>query len=332
MELPNRSDQRLHGLYRHGCDGWFDHDQLLIGGSRHKLEWRGDNQLAENHRRRSEPVPLLAGNNLTFTNALGGLLYAGGTSNAYTIFGGNGVDGTGVIGGGTAATNEFIVNVKSGSTLTITAPIINTGAASTGFLTTAGGGTLILNTATASTYSGTNNLNAGIVQISQDGNLGAGGLAMNGSTLRLVSGGTYGSGTLFSNNRGVALGNDGGTIDTNGSSVSYGGIVSGGVVNTTSANTAGGFSFTKAGSGTLTLTNANTYGGATIITGGVLSVNNLNATETANGGVTSSIGQMPNTAPYLVLNGGTLQYIGASAATTDRQFTLGSSGGAIDSI
>ena len=60
-------------------------------------------------------------------------------------------------------------------------------------------------------------------------------------------------------------------------------------------------------------------------------MNNLNATETANGGVTSSIGQAPNTAPYLVLNGGTLQYIGASAATTDRQFTLGTSGGAIDS-
>lgn len=271
----------------------------------------------------------LAGNNLTFTNALGGLLFAGGTSNAYTIYGGNGVDGTGVIGGGTAAANEFIVNVKSGATLTMTVPIINTGTASTGFLTTAGGGTLILNSTTASTFTGTSNLNAGIVQITQDGNLGTGGLAMNGGTLKLVSGGSYGGGTLFSNNRGIALGNNGGTIDTNGSSVSFGGVISGGTVATTSANTAGGFSFTKAGLGTLTLTTNNTYGGATIITGGVLSVNNLNATETANGGVTSSIGQAPNTAPYLVLNGGTLQYAGGTAST-DRQFTLGANGGVLD--
>jgi len=273
----------------------------------------------------------LAGNNLTFTSALGGLLYAGGTSNAYTIFGGNGVDGAGIIGGGTAAGNEFIVNVKSGSTLTITAPIIKTGAASTGFLTTAGGGTLILNSATASAFSGTSNLNAGTVQITQDGNLGTGGLAMNGGMLQLAPGGTYGSGTLFSNNRGIALGNNGGTIDTNGSSVSYGGVITGGIVNSGSANTAGGFSFTKAGNGTLTLTNSHTYGGATVITGGVLSVSTLNVTEGAGGGVASGIGEAPNTAPYLVLNGGTLQYLGTSAAATDRQFTLGTSGGGLDS-
>lgn len=272
----------------------------------------------------------LAGNNLTFTNALGGLLYAGGTSNAYTIFGGNGVDGTGIIGGGTAAGNEFIVNVKAGATLTITAPIIKTGAASTGFLTTSGGGTLILNSITASTFTGTNYLNAGTVEIARDANLGTGALAMNGSTLRLASGGTYGAGALFSNNRNLVLGNNGGTIDTNGSSVTFGGTISGGVVNTTSANTAGGFSLTKAGSGTLALTNANnTYGGATIITGGVLSVAAINVTQGENGGVASSIGASPNTAPYLILNGGTLQYTGG-AATTDRHFTLGASGGGID--
>lgn len=272
----------------------------------------------------------LDGNNLTFSSAQGGLLYAGGASNAYTIYGGNGADGTGVIGGGAAAGNEFIVNVKSGSTLTITAPIIKTGTASTGFLTTAGGGTLILNGGTASTYSGTNSLNGGVVQISQDGNLGTGGLAMNGATLRLAPGGTYGGGTLFSNSRGIALGNNGGTIDTNGSDVTYGGVITGGVVNTTSANTAGGFSFTKTGSGTLTLTGANTYGGATIITGGTLSVDVLDVIQGANGGGgASGIGQAPNTAPYLILNGGTLKYTGG-AATTDRHFTLGTAGGGID--
>ena len=131
----------------------------------------------------------LVGNTLTFTGASGGLLYAGGTSNAYTIFGGNGTDGTGVVGAG--AGNEFIVNVKSGATLTITAPIIASSATPAGSLTTAGGGILILNSTTGSTFTGTSNLNAGVVQIARDANLGTGGLAMNGGTLQLASGGAY---------------------------------------------------------------------------------------------------------------------------------------------
>jgi autotransporter-associated beta strand protein len=273
----------------------------------------------------------LSGNSVTFNGAGGGLLYAGNGSGggSYTI---EDTVGGGSIGAGAA--NEFILNVNSGATLTINTPIIGSGA---GFLTTAGSGTIVLTA--ASSFTGTSFLNSGTLEISADGDLGSGNstalLKINGGTLELAS--NYGSGatTLFStqtnSDNAIILGNNGATINTNGNSVSYGGTISGGTVNTTSANTAGGFSFTKAGAGTLTLTANNTYGGATIITGGVLSVNNLNATETANGGVTSSIGEAPNTAPYLVLNGGTLQYIGAVAATTDRQFTLGVNGGGIDS-
>jgi len=277
---------------------------------------------------------LTLSNNLTFSGTNGGLLYAGNGSGGGSYI----VNGPGILGAGTA--NEFILNINSGATLTVNSPIIGSGA---GFLTTAGGGNLVLTAGSAYTGTATagvaaNLLNAGTVTISADNDLGAGNATsgqlvnMNGVTLTLASG--YAS-TLFSTQgntkNGITLGNNGGTINTNGNSVSYGGVITGGTVNSTSANTAGGFSFTKAGLGTLTLTSNSTYGGATIITGGVLSVNNLNATETANGGVTSSIGEGPNTAPYLVLNGGTLQYIGTSAATTDRQFTLGTSGGAIDS-
>ena len=63
--------------------------------------------------------------------------------------------------------------------------------------------------------------------------------------------------------------------------------------------------------------NSNTYTGATNVTGGTLVISKL-----ANGGVVSSIGESSNAASNLVLNGGTLQYIGAGDST-DRGVTVG---------
>ncbi len=73
----------------------------------------------------------------------------------------------------------------------------------------------------------------------------------------------------------------------------------------------------------------NSYGGSTTINGGTLAVDLLDIEGSA-GGVGSGIGASGNAAGNLILNGGTLQYIGATG-TTDRLFTLGTTpGSALD--
>jgi fibronectin-binding autotransporter adhesin len=77
------------------------------------------------------------------------------------------------------------------------------------------------------------------------------------------------------------------------------------------------------GSGTTILTStSNSYTGLTEIDGGILNVASL-----ANGGSNSSIGASSNAASNLVFGGGTLQYSGTTAQTTDRLFTIGDANG-----
>jgi fibronectin-binding autotransporter adhesin len=85
---------------------------------------------------------------------------------------------------------------------------------------------------------------------------------------------------------------------------------------TASAVLAGTNGLTKTTGGTVTLSGANTYTGVTTITSGVLSVSTIN-----NGGIAGGLGAASNAATNLVLNGGTLQYTGATA-TSDRAFTI----------
>ena len=110
------------------------------------------------------------------------------------------------------------------------------------------------------------------------------------------------------------------TITTNGS----GKLTLAGTLTDTS-NTGG---ITKAGTGVLALTATNsTYAGPTTINEGVLEVAALE-----NGGTASSIGDAATSATNLVVNGGTLRFVGAStgARDTNREFTLGVNGGTLD--
>ncbi|MFZ2278158.1 MAG: autotransporter-associated beta strand repeat-containing protein [Prosthecobacter sp.] len=88
----------------------------------------------------------------------------------------------------------------------------------------------------------------------------------------------------------------------------------------------GSGSVTQAGAGTTTLSGSNSYTGVTVINAGV-----VNVTFLANGGSNSNIGASSNVATNLVLNGGTLKYTGGSAVSIDRLFSVGTSGGTLDS-
>ena len=151
--------------------------------------------------------------------------------------------GTTVLGGG------FTLTVDGPFNTTINAAID----ASAGGLIKNGAGTLTL--AGANAFTGGVTLNAGIVSVGSDGNLGAtsGGLTFNGGTLQTSAG--------ITSARAITLSAGGGTFNTNGFNSTLSGVLSG----------AG--SLTKSGAGTLILTGANTYSGGTTISGGTLQGN-----------------------------------------------------------
>lgn len=136
-------------------------------------------------------------------------------------------------------------------------------------------------------YSGGTSITAGTLAISEDDNLGTGGLTIaNNATLQLTD--------SFAFSHAVTL-NAGGTIDTGTNSNTLAAVVSG----------TGGL--TKTGSGTLTLSGTNTYAGGTTINDGILQISadaNLGA---ASGSVTMA--------------GGTTLDL-ANSVTMDRAFTL----------
>ena len=176
--------------------------------------------------------------------------YSGGTNiNSGTLQLGNG--GTiGSILGDVANNGVFAINRSD--TFTFGGVVSGTGA-----LAQIGSGTTIL-TAT-NTYAGGTTINAGILAVAADVNLGAaaGGLTFGGGTLQFLSG--------FITNRPVTLNTGGGTFDTNGNDATLSGPIAG----------TGGLD--KIGAGTLILSGANTYSGGTSLAAGTLRLENNRA-------------------------------------------------------
>ncbi len=266
---------------------------------------------------------------LSTTNTYSGVTTINGGTLSISIIGNGGVAGNIgqasnassnlVMGGGTLQYTGASSSTDRGFTLTgATTSILDLTTNDfniSGIIT--GGGSLIKNgigtlvlTGT-NTYTGVTRINAGIVSIATLGNGGISGnlgQASSASANLVLSGGVlvY-NGVTASSDRGVTLG---------ASSTSFINIVasnltiSGIVVGPANGN------ISKIGAGTLTLSGTNTYTGITSIDEGILSIGTF-----GNSGTPSNIGAASNAAANLVLNGGTLQYTGATASTT-RSYTL----------
>ncbi len=163
----------------------------------------------------------------------------------------------------------------------------------TGALNKAGTGTLVLSG--TNDYQGGTDIKAGILQISDDTNLGiaTGAVTIDGEAELQFSQGVTSA-------RGITLGTTGSTIDTMAGTSTLSGVVGGGELH-------------KSGVGTLVLAGTNTYKG-TFLDGGIVQISkdeNLGATSGA-----------------VTFNGGTLQL--SADVTTARAMTINDAGGLID--
>ena len=226
---------------------------------------------------------------------------------------------------GGALTFNVGATVDNGGML-LTVASVGTGAATfndvisnTGGLTNTGAGTLTLSG--ANTYTGVTTISAGVLSVGTLANGGAAsgiGQSGAGAANLVLGGGTlqYTGGNVTTNRAFTLTNATSSSIEVTTAATNL--TISGNAAATTGA-------LTKIGAGTLTLSGANAYTGATTINAGILSTSLL-----ANGGVASGIGASGNAAGNLIVNGGTLQYTGA-AVNTDRSFSVGTSGGTIDS-
>ena len=226
------------------------------------------------------------------------------TGNTYLIGALTGTSATAGLGGGSAGSPNYTVGGLNTST---TFNGLITGNA---ILTKTGSGSLTLTN--GNSYTGLTNLNGGTLVINGQFALGGAlyaGTTFNGGALGYVANlpGTNGNGDITADSGGVAkpvtLLAGGGTVNTNGNTVSFANPITG-----TGA-------FTKAGAGTLTLNGANTYAGATNVTGGTLVSGPANTT-----------GLLANASGINVANGQiVLDYTGsASPAAAIRGLLAGS--------
>ena len=179
------------------------------------------------------------------------------------------------------------IDVGAGLTATISAPIVDGAIPASIALTDSG--TLILTG--ANTYSGGTFLNAGILAVNGDGNLGTGSLTFDGGTLEALAAG----GGIVSS-KAILLNTGGGTFLADASTTS-----------TLSGPIRGPGSFTLSGTGTLILTGTNSYTGGTTISEGTLQLGSTGTQGTI-------VGSVLNNATLQIVNENTS---GITAITTD---------------
>ncbi|MBB1200279.1 transporter [Enterobacteriaceae bacterium 89] len=230
--------------------------------------------------------------NVTVDNSLGEVLISGAqfTTNGYVI-------NDGVI---TTNTADTVLRVGDGTVLGgLYTATINSQIAGSGGLDKTDIGTLVLNG--NNSYSGGTTVTGGVLQVNGDQNLGA---ASTGITL---NGGTFRYGQAFDTARAWTMGDNSGTIDTNGNNVSLLAAVGG----------SGGL--TKAGDGTLTLTQDSSYGGLTTIRNGTLQLGNGGSAGSVTGNILNLGDLVVNRNNTLALNGviaGTGNFIQRGSGTT----------------
>lgn len=123
----------------------------------------------------------------------------------------------------------------------------------------------------ANAYTGKTSITGGFIAGSGESIFGTNPGSFSADQITLDGGGVKATGSIsFNSNRGITLGSGGGTLDTNGNSISLTNEVT------------GSGPLIKQGTGTLTLLGANTYSGGTTISGGTLQV--------GNGGTTGTLG------------------------------------------
>jgi autotransporter-associated beta strand protein len=93
---------------------------------------------------------------------------------------------------------------------------------------------------------------------------------------------------------------------------------------TGSGRIVGSSGLTKSGSGKLTIATSNTFTGPVAINGGTVSIATM-----SDSGMAGPLGSAAATSGGLTLSGGTLEFTGAEATSTDRIVTLGAGGGTI---
>ena len=204
--------------------------------------------------------------NGTLTLTSGGLLVTGSGDTVIT---------GGTLKGGSGA-DLIVQQYASANTLTISSTLANNGAATS--LTKSGPGKLVING--TNNLSGTNFLNAGVLEVSNLTQLASGPIIMTGGTLRYT-------GVGVTNSLPITLNGLGGTFDVSSSSTTLtvtnninnsDGIQVAGLTSSQLMGNLGGL--TKIGSGNLVLTGSNYFNGITIVSNGVLSINGTEAYDT----------------------------------------------------